>query len=183
MSLSCPLDISLIVGYCLAGRVKRYLALVIGEHMNTGNSAHDYALLIKAEIVALDTLLEYWQDIAGVAEYDANLSESALDDVKESLIALELDWPDDDGADIVGDYLNESCLDVNVWRNMMRTGCSDTTKVEILRTCGGPRCDILRDSDDGSIVEIRVYSGSDSQTLRVTTNMLADYLDELAGAY
>ena len=149
--------------------------------MNTGKNAHDYALLIKAEIVALDTLLEYWQDIAGVAEYDANLSESALDDVKESLIALELEWPDDDGADIVGTYLNESCLDVDVWRKVSSN--DNSSKVEILRTCGGPRCDILRDSEDGSAVEIRVYSGSESYTLRVSTNMLADYLDELAGAY
>lgn len=148
--------------------------------MTTGNAAHDYALLIKAEIVALDTLLEYWQDIAGVDEHDANLTESALDDVKEALIALELAWPDDDGADIVGTYLNESCLGVDVWRKV--TG-GESTKIEILRTCGGPRCDILRDSDDSSFVEVRVFCGSDSETLRVNVSTLADYLDELAGAY
>lgn len=144
--------------------------------------AKNYALLIKAEIVALDTLLENWADISdGVLEFETGLDESTLGDIKESLSALEMVWPDIDGADIVGDYLNNTCLDISIWR---KVGESDgETRLEILRTCGGPRCDILRDSDDGSIVEIRVYSGSDSFTLRVNAGTLADYLDEMAGSY
>ena len=149
--------------------------------MSNDNSARDYALLIKTEIVALDTLLECWSDIAGIPEYDANIDETTLDEIKDALIALELEWPDDDGADIVGDYLNGTCLDMGIWRKVGDT--YGTNRIEILRTCGGPRCDILRDGDDGGIVEIRVYCGSDSATLRVNAGTLAEYLDTMAGGF
>jgi hypothetical protein len=147
-----------------------------------GYDAKNYALLIKAEIVALDTLLENWADIVNISEEDREESATnGADDIRDALATLELEWPDDDGADIVGDYLNNTCLDMGIWR---KVGDSDgATRIEILRTCGGPRCDILRDSDDGSIVEIRVYSGSDSHTLRVNAGTLADYLDEMAGGF
>jgi len=144
--------------------------------------AKNYALLIKAEIVALDTLLENWADIVNISEEDRQESATnGADDIRESLATLELEWPDDEGADIVGDYLNNTCLDVAVW--CIKGDTDGATRCEILRTCGGPRCDILRDSNDGSIVEIRVYSGSDSHTLRVNAGTLADYLDEMAGCY
>ena len=141
------------------------------------NDAKDYALLIKQEVVALDTLLECWGDIVGISnEEKEELAEDTLEEVSSALSALEIEWPDDESADIVGDYLNNTCLDVEVWRKVgvMSDG---VTRLEILRTCGGPRCDILRDSADGSIVEVRVYSGSDSHTLRVHAATLADYLD------
>lgn len=141
------------------------------------NDAKEYALLIKAEIVALDSLLYGWGDIVDIAEEDRG----DFDDVAAELAVLEMSWPDDDGADIVADYLNHRCLDIDVWRKAgERNGA---TRCEILRTCGGPRCDILRDSDDGSIIEIRVHSGSDSHTLRVNAETLADYIDEMAGCY
>lgn len=146
------------------------------------NDAKDYALLIKQEVIALDTLLENWADIVNISNEDREeLATNGGDDIRESLETLDMSWPDDESADIVGDYLNNTCLDVEVWR---KVGDSDgATRLEILRTCGGPRCDILRDSDDGSIVEVRVYSGSDSHTLRVNAATLADYLDEMAGGY
>jgi hypothetical protein len=146
------------------------------------NDAKDYALLIKAEIVALDSLLENWVDIVNISEEDREESATnGADDIRDALATLDMEWPDDDGADIVGDYLNNTCLDVGIWR---KVGDSDgATRIEILRTCGGPRCDILRDSDDGSIIEIRVHCGSDSHTLRVNAGTLADYLDTMAGGY
>jgi len=145
--------------------------------MRYDNSALDYALLIKEEIIALDTLLENWGDILGIAEEDRG----EFEEITAALSVLEMPWPDDDGADIGHDYLNGSCLDIGIWRKVgERDGA---TRIEILRTCGGPRCYILRDSEDGSIVEIRVYSGSDSHTLRVNAETLADYLDEMAGCY
>ena len=143
------------------------------------NDAKEYALLIKAEIVALDALLEEWGDILGIAEEDRG----EFEDVSAALSVLEMEWPEDDGADIAHDYLNDRCLDIDIWRKVGDRGENPTTRCEILRTCGGPRCDILRDSDDGSIVEIRVYSGSDSHTLRVNAGSLADYIDEMAGCY
>ena len=146
------------------------------------NDAKDYALLIKAEVVALDTLLECWGDIVGISnEEKEELAEDTLGEVNGACSVLGIEWPDDDGADIVGDYLNNTCLDVEVWRKVGDT--YGTNRVEILRTCGGPRCDILREGNDGDIVEIRVYSGSDSHTLRVNAATLADYLDEMAGGY
>jgi hypothetical protein len=148
--------------------------------------AKNYALLIKREVVALDTLLENWaeiqEDIERVRNGDApEMDDELLAECVGAQNALEIEWPDDEGADIVGDYLNNTCLDIEVWRKVGDT--DGATRCEILRTCGGPRCDILRDSNNGSIVEIRVYSGSDSHTLRVNAGTLADYLDELAGGF
>lgn len=150
------------------------------------NAALDYALLIKKEIVALDTLLENWGDIMADLERVQNGEKPEMDpdtlaECVDAQKELDMEWPDDDGADIVADYINNTCLEMGVWR---KVGDSDgATRLEILRTCGGPRCDILRDSDDGSIIEIRVHCGSESHTLRVNAGTLADYLDEMAGWY
>lgn len=149
--------------------------------MSTGNDAQDYALLIRQELDALEILLTNWGDIAGIEEHDANLDEATLDEVKDALLALEMEWPDDDGADVVGMYLDQTCLDVDVWRKVSSN--DNSTKIEILRTCGGPRCDIFRDSEDGSAIEVRVSSGSDSHILRRSFPALSEMLDFLGEAY
>lgn len=154
--------------------------------MSRSNSALDYALLIKEEVMALDTLLENWGDIAADIERVGDgekpeMDSETLAEMVSAQNALEItEWPENE-TDLVCNYLNETCLEFTVWR---KVGDVDgATRCEILRTCGGPRCDILRDSDDGSMVEVRVYSGSDSQTLRFNAGTLADYLDEIAGGF
>jgi hypothetical protein len=145
------------------------------------NDAYEYALLIKRELIALETLLENWGDVAGYSADD--MSPDIDPDTHAEIVAaigeLEIGWPNGD-TDLVSDYLNDTCLELTV---LKATGDSDRARIEILRTCGGPRCDITRDTNDGDMVEISVHSGGDSSTIRVSVGTLAASLDELAGCY
>ena len=143
------------------------------------NQAYEYAQLIKREIIALETLLDNFGEVAGVEPED--IDPDILAEVTEALAELGLEELDSDGADIVGDYLNNSCLEMNILKVV--SGDSDATRVEILRTCGGPRCDITRDSNDGTVVEISVHDGQFHSVVRVNVPTLAAGLDDLAGAY
>lgn len=150
------------------------------------NGAYDYALLIKRELLALETLLDNWQEIeedtervrnGDAPEMDSDLLAECVDAQNE----LGLDeWPED-YADVVGNYLNDTCLELTVLRSVNED--SDRARIEILRTCGGPRCDITRDTNDGNIIEISVHSGGDHSVVRVSVGTLAVTLDELAGCY
>jgi hypothetical protein len=149
------------------------------------NDAYEYALLIKRELLALDTLLENWGEIQEDGERVRNGDAPEMEDdlLAECVAAqneLGLDkWPDEN--DLVSDYLNETCLEMTVLRATNTDNGRE--RVEILRTCGGPRCDITRDTNDGDMVEISVHSGGDSSTIRVSVGTLAASLDEIAGCY
>jgi len=150
------------------------------------NEAYEYALLIKRELLALETLLENGRDIAEDLERVRNGDAPEMEpELLEECVAAQMDlgleeWPDDYG-DIFPDYLNNSCLDMTVLR--ATNSNSDRARVEILRTCGGPRCDIFRDTDDGDMIQISVHSWGDSSTLRVSVGNVAGQLDEIAGCY
>jgi hypothetical protein len=150
------------------------------------NDAYEYALLIKRELIALETLLDNWAEIeedtervrnGDAPDMDSDLLAECVDAQNE--LGLN-EWPED-YADVVGNYLNDTCLELTVLRAVNED--SDRARIEILRTCGGPRCDITRDTNDGNIIEIVVHSGSDSSTVRVNVGTLAATLDELAGCY
>ena len=145
------------------------------------NSAYDYALLIKRELLALDTLLENWGDVAGYSPDDMSpdIDPDTHAGIVHAVSELELEWPTDD-SDLVSDYLNDTCLELTVLR---ADSDRDRARIEILRTCGGPRCDITRDTNGGDMVEIVVHDGRDSSTVRVSVGTLAASLDELAGCY
>ena len=51
------------------------------------------------------------------------------------------------------------------------------SRIEILRTCGGPRCEITR---DGIAVIVSVWDGTDEAHHRMSPQHVADWLDELA---
>ena len=148
------------------------------------NEAYEYALLIKRELIALETLIDNWSEIEADTERvrDGEAPEMDTDLLAECVDAqneLGLDeWPEDNT--LVSDYLNNTCLDLTV---LKATGDSDRARVEILRTCGGPRCDITRDTYDGTVVEITVHDGSNSSTVRVNVSNVAAELDEIAGCY
>ena len=149
------------------------------------NDAYDYALLIKREIIALETLLENGQAIADDLERvrDGDAPEMDSDTLEECAAAQDElgleEWPDD-YADILPNYLNNTCLDMTVLRAV---NGSDRARIELLRTCGGPRCDIYRDTNDGDMVEIAVHSGGDSSTLRVSVSNVAAALDAIGECY
>lgn len=117
-----------------------------------------YSELIGEELKALEVLVS------------CNASEHT-----QALETLEL--PSDYDADnALGDFINNFCLDVVYWR-----GSNGQTRTEILRTCGGPRCDIIRESDDSDWVRVNTYSvGEPVDICSVYVPVLASLLDDLA---
>jgi hypothetical protein len=129
------------------------------------DEARRYSRTIAEEVKALDTL------IAADPDNDA-------DQIADALATLELEHIDDT-SDALSTYLNETALDVTYYQ---AAGHDDEplTRVVILRTCGGPRCEITRDSNDGNQIEVTTYVDNDSYTYRATAPYLAAALDEIA---
>jgi hypothetical protein len=144
----------------------------IGETMNTTttNQAYDYALLIRRELVALETVAEVWLEIAN---YPEQFEDDYRDEITQALTELEWEWPTDSDMDPIMEYL-DNVLEIQILR-----GNNDRARIEILRTCGGPRCDITRDTNDGTVIEISVHDGSDHSVIRVNLPTVANYLDML----
>lgn len=144
------------------------------------NGAYEYALLIKRELLALDTLLENWGEIQEDGERVRNGDAPEMeDDLLAECVAAQNElgfdeWPED----VVSAYLNETCLELTVLR---ADSDSERARIEILRTCGGPRCDITRDTNDGDMVEISVHDGGNHSVVRVSVGTLVASLDEIAG--
>ena len=133
-----------------------------------------YSQLIAGEVLAVETLLQGRPTGYDPAEiYDGDDEYAAYRDAINEL-QLDLDYDTDDN-DPLTDYLNESCLEVTWYRS------GDKTRAEILRTCGGPRCEISRDSHDGQMIEIRTYkAGEPVDTMRVWAPIMSEQLDMLA---
>jgi hypothetical protein len=100
------------------------------------------------------------------------------DEVAAALAELELEHVEQDEALIT--YLNETALDLNCYRSHKAN--TYELRTVILRTCGGPRCEITRDSNDGHQVEVTTWELGDNYTYRVTAPNLAEQLDQLAEA-
>lgn len=130
------------------------------------DEARRYSTTIADEIKALELCLT-------LNPHDDN----DADDLAAALATLELDHVQPDEA--LTTYLNETALEVTFYR---ATDDDDepTTRVAILRTCGGPRCEITRDSNDGHQIEVTTYELDECYTYRVTAPNLAATLDEMA---
>jgi len=138
-----------------------------------------YSQLISGEVLAVEVLLE------GRPQYfdPDNIDEADDEDTIRYRWALnELELPNDyDPADTLADYLNNVCLEVTWLSTNSSRDDYRKTRAEILRTCGGPRCEIIRDSTDGQIIEINTYdAGQPVDSIRVWAPILAEQLDELA---
>jgi len=130
-----------------------------------------YSQLIANELLAVETLLE-----GRPRGYDTDDNDDEHTAYRDALRELELspDYDTDDN-DPLTDYLNNTCLEITWYKS------GDRTRAEILRTCGGPRCEISRDSHDGSMLEVRTYeTGEPVDTMRVWAPIMADTLDMLA---
>ena len=134
------------------------------------NQAYDYAQLIRRELVALETVADSWESI--VTEWD-DMTDEDREELRQALAELELERPTEEDNDPITDYL-DNVLEIQVLR-----GNNDRARIEILRTCGGPRCDITRDTNDGTVIEISVHDGSDHSVIRVNLPTVANYLDML----
>ena len=131
----------------------------------TTNTARDYSRAITRELEALEFILT----TAG------NLDPATAEDIAAAYAELGQENTNDD-YEAPLTWLNESCLDLKV----LRTDNREQTRIEILRTCGGPHCEITRDSNDGQIIAVTTYDGSDQATIRNTYPNLSAYLDEIA---
>jgi hypothetical protein len=139
------------------------------------SAAREYCQLIGRELNALETVLSV--DAEALRRHFAgeNAREAYDEAYDEAVKELETD-PDLDAYDQLSEYLNETILEFKI----LRTDDRNSHRIEMLRTCGGPRCDITRDSDDGQIVAVTTYDGGDQATIRNSYPVLARYLDELA---
>jgi hypothetical protein len=139
------------------------------------NSAREYCRLIGNELDALETILSTDQTALNMHIAGENAREAYDKTYDEAVKELETDG-DMDAYDILSQYLNETILELKI----LRTDDGNSTRIEMLRTCGGPRCDISRDSDDGQIVSITTYDGSEQATIRNSYPALAQHLDDIA---
>ena len=131
----------------------------------TTNTALDYCREIRKELDALEFILTTAGD----------LDPATAEDIAAAYAELGQENTNDD-YEAPLTWLNESCLDLKV----LRTDDREQTRVEILRTCGGPHCEITRDSNDGQVIAITTYDGSDQATIRNQYPNLSAYLDEIA---
>ena len=131
----------------------------------TTNTARDYSRAIAQELDALEFILTTAGD----------LDPATAEDIAAAYAELGQENTNDDyEAPLI--WLNESCLDLKV----LRTDDREQTRVEILRTCGGPHCEITRDSNDGQVIAITTYDGTEQATIRNQYPNLSTYLDEIA---
>lgn len=130
----------------------------------TTNTALDYCREIRKELDALEFILTTAGD----------LDPATAEDIAAAYAELGQENTDDD-YEAPLTWLNNSCLDLKV----LRTDDREQTRVEILRTCGGPHCEITRDSNDGQIIAVTTYDGSDQATIRNQYPNLSAYLDEI----
>lgn len=133
-------------------------------HTDEMNEAQVYALRIADEVRALDALLAdpYEKDLRA-----AYLAELELTHLEETA----------DGGDILHTWLNETVLDVSVLIDTRPDTLNG--RVSLLRTSGGPRCEINRDTNDGSTVVVECWWASDYGRVSVWAGHLASFLDEL----
>mgnify|MGYP003349551019 CR=1 FL=1 len=116
----------------------------------TDNQAQEYAETIAAEMRNLETVLS-GSDAEGYAEALAALG---MNDRQEA----EGDW--------FGLWATETALDLSV--RVDTRGREYGTTVIVLRTVGGPRCEIVWDSHDASNVEVLCWWSSEIGRVRLT---------------
>lgn len=131
----------------------------------TTNTAREYCHAIECELIALENLL----DCEAVRTDD--------DDERLLEAYAELEFENTgDAADAVHQWINETLLEFKI----LRTDDRNQTRVEMLRTCGGPRCEITRDSNDGQIIAVTTYDGTQQATTRNTYPHLSQFIDDIA---
>ena len=132
--------------------------------------AERYARSIAREVIALDTLLR--------GETDPDTIRDAIEDaIGEPAEGDRLDALSGDPVTVAYIWVNEIVLDLRI----LRDDRDDSARIELLRTVGGPRCEINRDTNDGDAVEVIVYDGSEHYAHRFHPSAFVAWLDELAG--
>lgn len=139
----------------------------VAQTMNTQttNTAQDYCRSIQCELDALENLL------------DCETVRTDDDDTRLAKAYAELEFENTgDTSEAIYQWINETLLDFKI----LRTDDRNQTRIEMLRTCGGPHCEITRDSNDGQVIAITTYDGTQQATIRNQYPNLSAYLDEIA---
>ena len=136
------------------------------------NTAQEYAENIAQELRELET-------VATGAPYGFEPDDSTTDDetgaeYRQALTDLEMEHDTENPLDT---WLNETALDLAILVDTR--GGEFGAKIEILRTCGGPTCYILRDTNAGDSIVIHVSDGHQQHYKTVYLANVANYLDEL----
>lgn len=136
------------------------------------NTAQQYAEIIAQELRELET-------VATGAPYGFEPDDSTTDDdtaaeYRQALTDLEMKHDTENPLDT---WLNETALDLAVLIDTR--GGEFGAKIEILRTCGGPTCYILRDTNAGESIVVHVSDGHQQHYQTVHLANVANYLDEL----
>lgn len=141
------------------------------------NSAQTYCETIADELHALEIVAAgapygYYDDRPDYDDDDAAAYRAAL---------AVIEYPHQSSQDdIIARYLDETALEVS----FLRDSNTGRTRVEILRTCGGPRCEITRDTHyDGEQLTVTTWDHPNTATVTVWAPTLAAYLDEIAEAH
>lgn len=134
----------------------------------TENPARGYALGIAREVAALDAILSHPTDPETVADALAELEAEHLTDENT---------PDEIAVAAFHYWVNSLVLDVRVLRDI-RT--EDSARIEFLRTTGGPRCEIVRDTTNGTVVTVEVWDGASHHAHQMNPDTFAAWVDDLA---
>lgn len=127
------------------------------------NQAQEYAETIAREVRDLEEVLSGGEGAA------------------EALVRLEMNDREDAEGQWFGLWLNETALDVSVRVDVR--GLDKGATVIVLRTVGGPRCEITWDSHDASNVEVLAWWASDFGRVRLTVPNLVAAFEELLAVH
>jgi len=127
------------------------------------NEAQKYAETIAEEVRDLDKALSGGEEAA------------------EALARLEMNDREDAEGQWFGLWLNETALDVSVRVDVR--GLDKGATIIVLRTAGGPRCEITWDSHDSSNVEVLAWWASDFGRVRLTVPNLVAAFEELLAVH
>lgn len=131
----------------------------------TTNTAREYCHAIQCELDALENLLDC--EAVRTDDDDARLLEAYA----------ELEFENTgDAADAIHQWINETLLEFKI----LRTDDRSQARIEMLRTCGGPHCEITRDTNDGQIIAVTTYDGTQQATTRNTYPHLSQFIDDIA---
>jgi len=123
---------------------------------------------------------KYAETIAGEVR-DLDQALSGGEGADEALARLEMNDREEAEGQWFGLWLNETALDVSVRVDVR--GIDRGATIIVLRTAGGPRCEITWDSHDASNVEVLSWWASDFGRVRLTVPNLAASFEELLAAH
>jgi hypothetical protein len=134
----------------------------------TNRNAYDYTVTICEELQVLAHVAEQW-NTEDPEDWDSETRRWADD--------LSFDPDSDDMPDLGAQYV-EDALDVYSVLHHRWDQQLNVDRVVLLRTCGGPHCEIVWNGDD--MLTVQVWWGGEESRSRVECSPVADALALIA---